>query len=105
MSEPKTKTEFIVVGPYVWGRGKTAESARSFCYRAFHNDSYPAAFRTHRVHPDTEVTGMGGLEYPADHKPEQIDQWIRWSRRKTERFPDEASLSAAIDQYNKEKQK
>lgn len=68
--------DFIARGPFCWGRGKTVHEALRQAKRNLSpsqvNPEWAAVYHVHKVDPRTEVTGMGGLQWPAHRPPVDV---------------------------------
>ena len=70
--------KFIVVGPYVWGKGDSEAEAMQKAKRANSGSALPKAI-VYEVSDDTTVDeGLGGFCYPAgDPKPKEVKRLVR----------------------------
>lgn len=68
--EPAANEILILIGPWIWGKGKTVATA----FKNFRGAGYRVTDKVlaYHAHPDTHVTDMGGLEFPADHPPTEV---------------------------------
>lgn len=64
-------THWLVLGPFVWGKGATRAEALKNC-RA--NGDHRGTYRIFRVDPTARVTGMGDLDFAAGCRPELVEQ-------------------------------
>jgi len=65
------QTFYICRGPNIWGRGSTPAEALKNAKKQGRPRAEPgqACFTIDRCHPDTYVTGLGGLTFPTEHPP------------------------------------
>jgi hypothetical protein len=59
--------KILVIGPNTWGKADTLNEALVKAQR-------PKWFIAYIVHPNTVVTQMGDIEYPAEYPPKQFHE-------------------------------
>lgn len=71
----KIVSQYIAIGPNVWGKSDTAEEAIRKARREYGRKL--ADYDLFSVGPDTTVSGLGGFEYPHDGPKPQLVRKVR----------------------------
>lgn len=63
---------YIAIGSFCWGRGLSKDDAIRNCRKAKPAWVKWRKPKVYECHPETTVTGMGGLEFPTGHEPKLV---------------------------------